>query len=144
MPAITPSLNDILNLDPNVWASIDNTFGNLPPVLESAIDAMSKKMAENIAMETQYHFRAIEASARRNHVIQGQELLVVKHAITALGKDAVHQVSFAHRWMAFGPDRTDDYISKLKDLMADLYLKDNSKRYLRQYVDDKFGADLGL
>lgn len=64
-------------------------------------------------------------------------------AILELGKEKVRDISYGHRYDRIRGE-SEMYLNTLRTRLADVYLADNSKSHLREYVDDKFGADLGL
>lgn len=79
-----------------------------------------------------------------DHNILHHDEPVVQHAMRELGKEEVRRISFNHEFEVVLRSKPDQYYSSLKLRLADVYLADTSKKYLRQYADHKFGADLGL
>ena len=79
-----------------------------------------------------------------DHKILLHDEPVVQHAMRELGRDEVREISFKHECEVVLHKMTDAYYNDLKSRLADVFLIDTSKKYLRRYVDHKFGADLGL
>jgi len=82
---------------------------------------------------------------RNSHEIRMTDSNLVRLAILELGEDEVKNISFGQtsniRSIPFDSEK---YFNLLRSRLADVYLSDTSKTHLREYVDHKFGADLGL
>ena len=61
-----------------------------------------------------------------------------------LGESEVRSISFRNSLCEYRPTELEAYTSELISGLVDSYSADTSKSYLRQYVDHKFGSDLGL
>lgn len=84
-----------------------------------------------------------EDDIRRNaHEIRRADSPLVQLAIFELGETEVRNISYDQRYcMGIA---SDTYLDRLRSRLGDAYLADTSKTHLREYVDYKFGADLGL
>ena len=81
---------------------------------------------------------------RRNaHVTRLDDYPLVRLATLELGKEEVMNITYEHRGY-FIQGETKEYLNQLRSKLGALFLADTSKTHLREYVDQKFGADLGL
>ncbi|MGG5289993.1 hypothetical protein [Pseudomonas shirazensis] len=82
---------------------------------------------------------------RNSHEISITDSHLVRLAILELGEDEVRNISFGQtsniRSIPFDSEK---YFNVLRSRLADAYLSDTSKTHLREYIDHKLGADLGL
>lgn len=83
---------------------------------------------------------------RNSHEILMTDSHLVSLAILELGEDEVRNISFGQtsNIRSIPPFDSEKYFNLLRSRLADIYLSDTSKTHLREYVDQKFGADLGL
>lgn len=87
--------------------------------------------------------RQFDDDNRNAHEILIADSPLVQVAILELGKEEVRDISYGHRGDCIRSE-SDMYFNTLRNRLAEVYLADKSKTYLREYVDQKFGADLGL
>lgn len=83
---------------------------------------------------------------RNSHEIRMTDSHLARLAILELGEDEVRNISFGQtsNIRSIPPFDSEEYFNLLRSRLADIYLSDTSKTHLREYVDHKFGADLGL
>lgn len=148
----------------------DDIHDSLPPALKGVFDAISKRITEDLHSMlgegiSQYS-RAIpytapplniidpptmsederqrqEESQRSEHHILSESFPLVQAAIVELGRDEVRRISYDKTYDRPFQFRS-NYFDALKEKLADVYMLDTTKTHLRQYLDHKFGADLGL
>lgn len=82
--------------------------------------------------------------AEQAHTIKFQGDPLVQLAVMELGESEVRSISFRNSLCEYRPTELEAYKSELISGLVDSYSADTSKSYLRQYVDHKFGSDLGL
>lgn len=70
--------------------------------------------------------------------------IVVQHAIEEFGAEGVENIKSGDMSGRGGEYTITGYFNMLRSRLAEAYLADNTKSHLREYVDYKFGADLGL
>lgn len=70
--------------------------------------------------------------------------VVFQHAIEESGAEGVEDIKFGDMSGRGGEYTITGYFNMLRSRLAEAYLADNTKSHLREYVDYKFGADLGL
>ncbi|WP_179179379.1 hypothetical protein [Pseudomonas sivasensis] len=120
--------------------------------------SLEEMFAEQIA-ELQAECDRMNTLALSRQHIRFQDDKIVQLAIRELGADDVLRISRNHYMKIYGvrypqivdttpnlddQQRRDQYLSTLKSLLGKAYLRDTSKIQLRQYLEHKFGADLGL
>lgn len=84
-----------------------------------------------------------EERQRSAHHILSESFPLVQAAIVELGRDEVRRISYDKTYDRPYQFRS-NYFDALKEKLAEAYMLDTTKMHLRQYLDHKFAADLGL
>lgn len=84
-----------------------------------------------------------EERQRSAHHILSESFPLVQAAIVELGRDEVRRISYDKTYDRPYQFRS-NYFDALKEKLAQAYMLDTTKMHLRQYLDHKLGADLGL
>lgn len=126
-----------------VWIVMHNKRDNIVTIVNNSAwfspDSMPPEMLEvwvDLAKQAD--------NKRRNaHVTRLDDYPLVRLATLELGKEEVMNITYEHRGY-FIQGETKEYLNQLRSKLGALFLADTSKTHLREYVDQKFGADLGL
>lgn len=103
----------------------------------------NESSSETIRITKPLSFDETEEKAYERHQIQSSDFWLVRLSVEELGEDNVKRISFKH-YRGCSWHWRSDYFNCLRDGLGTLYIKDNTKTYLRKLVGDKFSADLGL
>jgi len=131
----------------------NDIYDGLPLALKDAIDAIQYARAipytapllnfMDLPPMSQDQRQRREERQRSAHHILSESFPLVQAAIVELGRDEVRRISYDKTYDRPYQFRS-NYFDALKEKLADAYMLDTTKTHLRQYLDHKLGADLGL
>lgn len=109
-------------------------------------ESIRQRHAKLLSPVARGYFGYFNVHDRSTHRIHDRSHPIVSLAMDTLGVEEVFEISFSYgdARVIFNSDNQDEYLNALKSRLGEAYLQDTSKTHLRQYVDDTFGADLGL